>query len=92
MARGTVELRWDDSRGEDGKRNPQSRLFRGTKEAAEAELNRIEAEFNKSGAERASEMPLEECCRLFLEERIGTELRHNSIVGYGLFFQKISPS
>ena len=87
--RGSWELRWDEPRGEDGKRRQKSKVFRGTKKGAQAELIRIvEAELSKSDAERASEMPLEECCRLFLKERSGKDLRHNSVVAYKGFFRK----
>ena len=95
MARGTVrsrspgswEIRWDEPRGKDGKRNQKSRVFRGTKRAAEAELNRIEADLTKTPAERASEMPVSECCALFLKERSDTDLRPTSVFNYEGFFK-----
>ena len=102
MARGTVrsrskgswDLRWDEPRGEDGKRNQKSRVFRGTKKGAqaeliriEAELNKSEAELNKSDAERGSEMPVAECCRLFLKERTDKGLRPNTVRLYESFFR-----
>ena len=110
MARGTVrsrskgswDLRWDEPRGEDGKRNQKSRVFRGTKKGAQAELIRIEAELNKSeaelkkseaelkksDAERGSELPVAECCKLFLKERTGKDLRSGTSRGYQMFFRK----
>ena len=95
MARGTVrkrsrgswEIRWDGPRGEDGKRKQCSKTVRGTKKAAEAELNRIEADLNKSDAERASEIPVAVCCELFLKERSGTDLRPSSVAVYEWFFK-----
>ena len=95
MARGTVrkrskgswELRWDEPVGEDGKRKQRSKTYKGTKKLADAELTRIEADLNKSDAERASEMPVEECCRRFLEERSGTDLRPSTVVLYEGFFK-----
>ena len=93
MARGTVrkrskgswELRWDEPVGGDGKRRQRSRTVQGTKRAADAELIRIESELGKTDAEKAAEMPLEECCRLFLEERAGKDLRPSSVAAYSHF-------
>ena len=100
MARGSVrkrskdswEIRWDEPVGEDEKRNQKSKTFKGSKRAAEAELNRIEADLAKTPAERASEMPVSECCRLFLEARSGMDLRSSTVLNYkGLFKKYLLP-
>ena len=83
---GTWELRWDAHRGNDGRRKQRSRTFRGTRKAADAELNRIEADLVKSEEERVAEIPVRELCRLFLEERTDKDLRPGTIERYeGLF-------
>ena len=99
MARGTVrkrsknswEIRWDEPVGEDGKRRQKSKTVTGTKRAAEAELNRIEADLAKSpaerAAERASEIPVSECFDRFLEDQTDTYLRHNTVRNYKGFFR-----
>ena len=99
MARGTVrkrskdtyEIRWDEP-NKDGKRQQRSKTVKGTKRAAEAELNRIEADLAKSPAERAaewaSEMPVAEFAEFFLKERADVDLRPNSVRGYKGFFKK----
>ena len=98
MARGTVrkrsketwEIRWDEPK-KDGKRQQRSKTFKGTKRAAEAELNRIEADLAKSPAERAtervSEMPVSEFAEFFLKERTDVDLRHNTVRNYKGFFR-----
>ena len=86
-SKGTWEIRYEKPAGEDEKRKQCSETIRGTKKVAEAELIRIVAELSKTPAEQASEMPVEECCRLFLEERSGKDLRHNSVLAYKGFFK-----
>ena len=94
MARGTVrkrskdtyEIRWDEP-NKDGKRQQKSKTVQGTKRAAEAELNRIEADLAKTPSERASEMPVSECVALFLEDQTDTELRSSSVRHYQGFFK-----
>ena len=103
MARGTVrkrskdtyEIRWDEP-NKDGKRQQKSKTIKGTKRAAEAELNRIEADLAKSpaerAAERASEMPVSECVALYLEARGGIDLRPTTVVNYkGVFNNYLLP-
>ena len=41
----------------------------------------------KTPAERASEMPVSECCRLFLEARSDIDLRPCSVLAYKVFFK-----
>ena len=56
MARGAIrprspgvwEIRWDGPRGEDGQRNQKSKIFRGDKEAAQAELMLMVSDLNKT--------------------------------------------
>ena len=56
MARGTIrrrspdvwQLRWDAPRGEDGERNQKSKIFRGDKKAAQAELMLMVSDLNKT--------------------------------------------
>ena len=94
MARGSArqrsphvwELRWDGPK-KDGKRNPQRETLQGTKKQAEARLNEIMADLQKTPAERASEMPVSECCRLFLKEHAGNDLRSGSVALYESFFR-----
>ena len=94
MARGTVrkrskdsyEIRWDEP-NKDGKRRQKSKTVKGPKRAAEAELNRIEADLAKSPAERASEIPVSECFDRFLEDQTDTYLRDNSVRNYKVFFR-----
>ena len=99
MARGTVrkrskdtyEIRWDEP-NKDGKRQQKSKTVKGTKRAAEAELNRIEADLAKSPAERASEIPVAEFAEFFLKERADVDLRPNSVRNYKGFFRNyLSP-
>ena len=95
MARGSIrkrsprsyEIRWDVPVGEDGKRRVRQKTVQGNKKTAEAELNRILADLNKSDAERASEMPVQECYRRFLKERSGNDLRPGTVKGYNSFFK-----
>ena len=95
MARGSVrrrsssswELRWDGPRTEDGKRNPQRKTFRGSKKAAEAELNRLMADLGKADVEKRSEMTVKDLSRLFLEERV-IDLRPGSLAEYERFFRR----
>ena len=86
-SKGTWEIRYEIPAGKDGKRQQCSKTVRGTKKAAEAELSQIMAELGKTPAERASKMRVEECCRLFLKERSGVDLRPNSVLGYEGFFR-----
>ena len=92
MARGSVTktksgswlLRWDVPRRANGSRNQLQKTMGGNKKGAEAELARILADLAKSPAEKASEMPVRELCRLFLEERSGTVLRPETITNYSM--------
>ena len=86
-SKGTWEIRYEKPAGKDGKRQQCSKTVRGTKKAAEADLSQMMAELSKTDAERASEMPVEECCRLFLEERSGKNLRPNSVARYTAAFK-----
>ena len=86
-SKGSWEIRYEKPAGKDGKRQQGSETVRGTKKAAQAVLSRIEAELSKTPAEKASEMPVEECCRLFLKERTGKDLRWSSGVAYKGFFK-----
>ena len=87
-SKGTWEIRYEKPAGEDGKRNQCSKTVRGTKKAAETELGEIMSELRKTPAERASETPVAECCKLFLEERTGKNLRSGTSRGYEMFFRK----
>ena len=85
---GRWELRWDEPRGEDGKRRPRQKTFKGTAKEADAELNRVMADVAKNPAERAVDMPVRELCRLFLEEQNRTlRLRPTTVRGYDKFFR-----
>ena len=80
------ELRWDGPK-KDGKRNQQRETLQGTKKQADARLNEIMADLQKTPAERASEMPVSECCDLFLKERTGKGLRPATVELYETFFR-----
>ena len=96
MARGSVTktksgswlLRWDVPRRAKGSRNQLQKTMGGNKKGAEAELARILADLAKSPAEKASEMPVRELCRLFMEERSGTDLRPETTTNYEQMFKQ----
>ena len=95
MARGSVrrrsgawEIRWEDPPDEDGNRVQRSEGGYRTKKAAEAALNQKQVTLVKPSAEQASEILVEECCKRFVKEHIGKDLRPTSIAVYESFFRR----
>ena len=85
---GSYEIRWEGAVGPEGKRRQLSKTLRGvTKKQAQAELRREQDEVLKTDAERASEMLVKECCKLFLKEWGAGKLRPRSVECYESFFK-----
>ena len=95
MARGAVEktesgswlIRCDGPKHPDGRRNQMQRTIWGTKKKAEAVLASWLVDLAKSPAERGSEMPVSECCALFIKDRADKPLRPATISKYQSFFK-----
>ena len=94
MSRGSVrrrsgvwEIRWEEPPDENGRRVQRSEGGYRTKKAAVAALNGKLATLVQGPAEKASKMPVEECCRLYLKERTDKGLRPRTVELYETFFR-----
>ena len=87
-SQGSYEIRYEGEVGSDGKRRQLSKTLRGvTKKEAWAELRRTQDEALRTECQRASEMLVKDCCKLFLKEWGEAKLQPRSVENYESFFK-----